>query len=335
MFKNLDGDCFGIAGRQNEVIEFALSNGYTSISVNFSDLVTRAGASGVEFSARYLISAKKLVVGQGELNIRLAGTDEEFTADVESLATVLEIVDSIRNVEGGVDHRADRVTVNIQPYSDTLAYDDNFEVHKSRISQIAAKLAEKNLQIGLGIQAATSKRAEKENEFIWNAEGLLKLVSAINLDNVGINLNTWDWLVGGGTIEQLGSVSIDKIVCVTLTDMPENADLANLQNSERLLPGTGDTSFNTSVCQWLHDNGYNGPVSPGPSPLQFTGSSRDAVIHKAANAIDAILVKIGAIEPATPDVVEVAPSEDEAAEAETPTDDAKTSEESPAEEATS
>ena len=179
MFKNLDGECFGIVGRQNEVIEFALSNGYSSISVNFSDLVSRATASGVDFATRYLVSAKKLLVGTGSLNIRLSGTDEEFAADLQSLDTVFEIVDAIRNVEGGADNRVDRVTVSIQPYSDTLAYHENFEQHRTRIGQLAEKLATKDMKLGIGIQAAASKRAEKQYEFNYNAEGLVTLVNSI------------------------------------------------------------------------------------------------------------------------------------------------------------
>ena len=169
MFKNLDGECFGIVGRQNEVIEFALSNGYDSVSVNFSDLVSRAAASGVDFAARYLVSAKKLSVGEGTYNLRLSGTDEEFNADIEGLNTVFEIVDAIRGVEGGGDHRVERITVFIQPYSDTLAYHENFELHRTRIAQAAEKLGEKGIKLGLGLQAAASKRADKEFEFIFNA----------------------------------------------------------------------------------------------------------------------------------------------------------------------
>ena len=313
MFKNLDGECFGIVGRQNEVIEFALSNGYASISVNFSDLVSRAGASGVDFATRYLVSAKKLNVGEGEFTLRLGGSEEEFNADMESLNTVFEIVDAMRDVEGANENRVERVTVYIQPYSDTLAYHENFELHRTRITTVAEKLAEKGLKLGLGIQAAASKRAEKEYEFIYNAEGLVTLANAITASNVGIHLNTWDWLVGGGALDQLSDLSVDKIIAVTLTDIPDGADLATLENTERLMPKSGDFSFNVKVCNWLNEIGYTGPITPGPSSSQFSGSSRDAVIHKASNAIDSILVEVGAIEPAVPEIAEE-PAAEEAGE---------------------
>lgn len=304
MFKNLDGERFGIVGRQNEVIEFALSNGYDAISVNYSDLVSRAAASGVDFAARYLASAKKLRVGDGNYSLRLAGTDEQFNEDVAALDSAFEIIDAIRNVEGACENRVERMTVLLQPYSDDLTFQENFEKHRTRIGQVADKLAGHGLKLGLGIQAAASKRAEKNHEFIWNAEGLISLVNAVTNDNVGIHVNTWDWLVGSGGLDQLSEMPIEKIVSVMLVDMPEGADFASLANTERLLPGTGDGSFNTKVCKWLFENGYTGPLTPGPSSSQFSGSSRDAVIHKASNAIDAILVEIGAIEPATPQVQE-------------------------------
>ena len=326
MFKNFDGECFGIVGRQNEVIEFALSNGYASISVNFSDLVSRAKASGVDFATRYLVSAKKLLVGTGFFNIRLAGTDEEFNADLALLDTIFEIIDGIENVEGGAEHRVQRMTVRLQPYSDTLAYHENFEQHRTRLSQLAEKLAAKNLKLGIGIQAAASKRADKAFEFIYNAEGLVTLVNAIGQENVGIDLNTWDWQVGDGGLDQLSELPIEKIVSVTLTDIPDGADLSSISNSERLMPGAGDTTFNTKICQWLHNSGYTGPLTPGPSSAQFSGSSRDAVIHKASNSIDAILVEIGAIEPVVPEVVET--PEPEAAESDVESGDKSAEEKS-------
>lgn len=327
MYKNLDGECFGIVGRQNEVIEFALSNGYASISVNFSDLVSRATASGVDFAARYLVSAKKLLVGTGSLKIRLSGSDEEFNADLETLGTVFEIIDAIRNVEGGAENRVERATVSIQPYNDTLAYHENFEQHRTRIAQLAEKLASKGIKLGLGIQAAPAKRADKAFEFIYNAEGLISLVNAVGMDNVGIDLNTWDWQVGDGGLDQLSEIPIEKIISVTLTDMPDNAEFSSISNSDRLMPGAGDSSFNIKVCGWLHKSGYTGPITPGPSSAQFSGSSRDSVIHKASNAIDSVLVEIGAIEPVIPEVPETPEATESAEPAEsTEGEEAKTEE---------
>lgn len=312
MFKNLDGECFGIFGRQNEVIEFALSNGYAGISVNFSDLVSRTTASGVDFATRYLVSAKKLLVGTGSFNIRLAGTEEQFRHDLGLLSTIDQIIDGIEKVDGAPANRVQRMTVRLQPYSDTLAYHENFEQHRSRISELAEKLVPRGLKLGIGIQASESKRQNKTYSFIHNAEGLLTLVNAIGMDNVGIDLNTWDWRVGDGGLDQLSELPIEKVIAVTLTDTPDGADLSTIANTQRLMPGSGDTTFNTKVCKWLFEAGYTGPLTPGPSSSQFSGSSRDAVIHKASNAIDAILVAVGAIEPLVPEIPEVKSEESEA-----------------------
>lgn len=325
MFKNLDGECFGISGRQNEVVEFALSNGYDGISVDFSDLNSRAVASGVDFAARFLVSAKRLNVGVGRLNFRIDGTDEEFAADLESLTTIFEIIDSIRSVENG-ENRVQHLSIILKPFSDKHAYHDNFELHRSRIGQVADKLAEKSIRLGIGIQAAASKREGKEFEFVYQPEALITLVKTIGKSNVGISLNTWDWLVGGGALDQLSELSVDQIVDVTLTDMPNDVDLTTVPNSDRLMPGAGDSAFCVKVCKWLHENNFEGPITPGPSSSQFSGSSRDSVIHKASNSIDEILVEVGAIEPTISPVAAAAAqaAEAEAAAAEPETEEAAT-----------
>ena len=315
MFKNLDGECFGIAGRQNEVVEFALSNGYDGISVDFTDLHSRAAASGVDFAARFLVSAKSLNVGVGRLNFRIDGTDDEFNSDLESLTTIFEIIDAIRGVDKG-ENRVDQLSIIVKPFSDKHAYHDNFELHRTRIGQIADKLAEKSIRLGIGIQAAPSKREGKEFEFVYQPEALITLVKTIGKSNVGISLNTWDWLVGGGALDQLSELSADQIVDVTLTDMPNDVDLTTVSNTDRLMPGAGDSAFCVKVCKWLHENNFAGPITPGPSSSQFSGSSRDAVIHKASNAIDEILVEVGAIEPTISPVAAAAQAAEAAAEAE-------------------
>ena len=108
----------------------------------------------------------------------------------------------------------------ISPASSSLPYHENFERHRQRIGTIAETLAKGEMQLGLGLQAAASHREGAEFQFIHNADDLLTLINTTGADNVGLALDTWNWQVGGGAVDQLRELKGDQIVSVKLSDIP-------------------------------------------------------------------------------------------------------------------
>ncbi len=276
MYKNLSPSALGLSGRQSELIELALTYGFKGLDVNVRDMLKRAEEHGNKHALRFLHSAQ-IRVGGFELPIRWDGPETEFKADLATLAKAGELAK-----EAG----AKRCFTTIQPASDSRVYHENFEMHRERLAIIGDTLDKYNVRLGLNFLAPASHRAGREHQFIHQAEPLLALIKAINHPRVGLALDLWHWLVGGGGIDQLEELDADQIVVVRLADVPEAADLATIEDRQRLLPGDSETSKAGAVVKLLIGKDYDGPVSVFPHPSQFSGQTRDMIVQKAAACMD-------------------------------------------------
>ena len=156
----------------------------------------------------------------------------------------------------------------------------------------------REIQFGIGMQAAENLRQNYEYQFIFQAEALLTLIKTIGLGNVGLSLDLWNWMVGDGGLDQIDELTAAKVVAVRLSDVPDGADLASLSSKDRLLPGTAEGTLAIKLVEWLETNNYEGPVSATPHSSQFSALTRDAVVQRTSEALDAVLERSGAVEAA-------------------------------------
>ena len=89
MYKNLNPESLGVAGRQSELIELTLTYGFRGLDVDAGDLLKRASLLGVEEATRYLRSAN-VKVGGLRLPVALAADEEGFKNDLERLSKVTD-----------------------------------------------------------------------------------------------------------------------------------------------------------------------------------------------------------------------------------------------------
>lgn len=279
MYKNLSAEGLGISGRQTELIELALTHGFTGLDLDIIDLVKRSQTQGVVQATRFLKSAQ-MNVGGFELPMRWLADDATFQADLPQLHVAMEIAESL----GGRGCYA-----MIQPGSDDLPYHENFELHRKRLAQVAKLLAEKNLKLGLGLLAAPERRTEKRFEFIYQADALLTLIKTIGASNVGLLYDTWNWRVGGGSIDQIRERGVDSIVAVRIADAPADLDLTNAAETDRLMPTEGGACELPSVMQMLGELGYEGPLAMYAHATRYAGRTREAIVQEARAALDELI----------------------------------------------
>jgi hypothetical protein len=94
MYKILNSQGLGVAGRQNELIELALTYGFDGVEVDIDDLVGRHDALGKEFACQFLQSAKT-DMGTFCLPAKLGGSDEEFNASIAKLDTIIDLANTL------------------------------------------------------------------------------------------------------------------------------------------------------------------------------------------------------------------------------------------------
>jgi sugar phosphate isomerase/epimerase len=107
-------------------------------------------------------------------------------------------------------------------------------------------------------------------------------------DNVGLLFDTWQWHVGGGTLDRLRAFGGKRIVAVRLCDLPGDADLQTISEEQRLLPGEGGGIDFAAVLSLLAEQGYDGPVSIACHPSRHAGQEREATIANASTLLDTL-----------------------------------------------
>lgn len=279
MYKNLSAEGLGISGRQTELIELSLTHGFRGLDLDIVDLVKRSQVQGVAQATRFLKSAN-MHVGGFEIPVRWLADDATFNADLPQLQTAMEVATTL----GGQG-----CYTLIQPGSDELPYHENFELHRKRLAQIAKLLAEKNLKLGLGLLTSPERRAEKRFEFIYQADALLTLIKTIGAPNIGLLYDTWNWRVGGGSIDQVRERGVEGIVAVRIADAPADIDAATATEADRLMPTDGGACELSSVMQMLGELNYEGPLSLFAHPSRYSGRTREAAVQEARAALDELI----------------------------------------------
>ncbi len=278
MYKNLNPESLGIAGRQSELIELTMTYGFRGLDVDGAELIKRAGLLGVEEATRYLKSAN-IKVGGFPLPVNIAADEDSFTSDLEKLGKAADFAKQI-----GFKY----CEVILDPASEALPYHDNFERHRERLAKSAELLAKFEIRLGVGFKAASSHRQGRPFQFIHQAEELLTLLKTIGSANLGLALDTWNWRVGGGEKDQMVELKGPQVVSVRIADVPLDADWSTVTDHQRLLPTEDTVAEHAALLKTLAERNFDGPVTLYPHGSQLPQVSRDVCTSKCAACLEKI-----------------------------------------------
>jgi len=294
MYKNLNLKALGVSGRQSELIELALSYKFDSFDLDFNDQSKRAGAYGVEYSARFVDSACTRAESREEvfrtagfeLPIKFGGDEAAYRAEYAKLNEYCEVAKSVR---------AEVCYAIVSPGSEELAMPENFQRHQQRLREVADVLAEFGIKLAVGFSAAADKREGVTHQFVQTGKELVELVSGITSENAGLLLDTWDWHASGSTLADLEPIGAQRVYAVRIAGIAEDAENPPVE-FDRVLPEVGGGYDPTEYLQWLSDGGFAGPVACCPHPKRVRGQSRDVISKRASEALVAFWVAIGLME---------------------------------------
>jgi len=289
MFRNLNPQALGVSGRQSELIELALTYGFRGMDLDMVEQTRLVENRGAESAGKFLASAQ-IKIGGFELPIRWQGDDAVYREDLGKLAKIAETA-ALYETTG--------CFTTVMPACDERPYHENFEFHRQRFSEIADILAPYGLRLGLGFLATPAPREGKQFQFISSPDALLTLMKTLGVPNVGIVLDLWHWHIGGGTLEQIRELTPEQIVAVRIADVAPDADLSQITEQQRLIPGVGGAVDVLSALQVVRDLGYEGPVSPFANGSQFTGMTRDGIVHDAGLAMEKFWLSLELVLPET------------------------------------
>ncbi|MBN1591277.1 MAG: TIM barrel protein [Pirellulales bacterium] len=278
MFKNLNISVLGNAGNQSEIIEEALTHGFRAMDLNIVDFANRAKTRGMPYAKR-LIESSKIRIGTFTLPLDLESDDDVFKAKLAGLADW---------AAAAAEVGCSRCVTTVQPAGDRLPYHENFTVHRDRLAEICRVLRPSGVHLGIAFRADAELRREKAFQFIHEMDAILLLAKMVNAPNLGINLDVWDMLVAGGSLETLRAVPVEQIVAVQLADAPEDLPLEKLTEKSRILPSLGGRFDIPAVLVALAEMGYKGPVAVKPHRSALPSSRSDSIVSAIGRSLDAV-----------------------------------------------
>ena len=283
MYRTLSADALGLSGRQSEIIELALSHGFTGIDldvVDFAHQVERSGAA----HAKRLIESAKLRLGAFRLPIAWDGDDAAFRPELEKLSKLAETAAAAG---------CQRAITTIAPASDERPFHENFQFHTRRLGELAKALEPHGIRLGIDFVATAAARKDHGFEFLHTFDAVLMLLDLIPASNVGLVANGWQIYASGGDTTKLRKLGNDRIVDVLLADAPADVAPTELTDEQRLLLGESGVPDNAALLTLLAEIGYDGPVSASPHRAALAGKSRDACVKAAAEALDGLWKSAG------------------------------------------
>lgn len=283
MHKILNPNVIGVSGRQSEVIELALNNGFKHLEIDILEFQRRSEQQGLPAAKRLLDSAKLIVAGF-ELPIPLGAAEPAYQASLAAFDKIGPIAQQLG---------ATLCWTHLEPASDERPFHENFELHRKRLQEVGGLLDRFNLRLGVGILAAAAHRVPKAFQFIYQPDQLLLLLKTVGAANVGVLLDLWDWHVGGATLDQIRKLTAEQVVCVRIADIPADADLSTVGEEQRLIPGEASPIDAVAVVQHLAERKYEGPISACPHPSRFVGQRREAIVKKLSSSIDELWKSAG------------------------------------------
>ncbi len=279
MFKNLSPAALGISGHQSEIIELALTYGFTGMDLEVDDFATRAKHRGMPY-ARRLIDSAKIRLGRFVIPFDWDSDDESFNRSMENLPEY---------ARAAAEVGCTRCVATLVPADDKRPYHENFEFHRRRFAEICEALQPAGIWFGVAFQAADYLRKDRAFQFIHDLDALTLLMNMVDAPNMGLLLDAWDLVACGGSVDTIRNLPLGQIVAVQVAEMPADVPLTELDENSRLLPGAENGRIDIAhVLTVLAEFGYNGPVTVKPSRGIFRSRRRDVVVKQTAEALDKV-----------------------------------------------
>lgn len=283
MYKNLNATVLGVSGRQSELIELAMTYGFKGLDIDIVDLVKRTQRSEFDKASRYLLSSKMHVSGF-ETPIDLDTDDASFAKSLSSLHATIEIA-------GKVGARAG--FLRLPAATDRLPFHEYFEVLRKRVEQIAAIFEKNGVLLGLYFSTAQESRENRQFKFVQDVDSFLAFFKACTSNSVGLVIDTFNWVVGGGTFEQLATIPGNRVAALRLVDTESLPSLNDACLNMRQMPGTSGVIDNVRFVSMLSKAGFDGPITSFAHASNFENMTRDSIVAKSQDALDSVLASAG------------------------------------------
>jgi len=250
---SLKADAIGVNGSADELLEAAISHGYSALSVPAQWL---QGWSAKQ-KKQYADKAKKNNISWGAngLPVEFRRTESQFKADLGALPA---------HAKNLADIGVTRIGTWIISGHDTLTYNENMKQHADRLRDVARILGQHGILLGLEYLGTPSIRHNSRFAFISTGKELKEMIALIGEPNLGVILDSYHWYTAQETVDDLLQWKNEEIVAVDLNDANAQLKLLDQTDVARELPGATGVIDLDAFIKAMVKIGYDGPLRAEP-----------------------------------------------------------------------
>lgn len=281
MYTSLGPEAIGIRGLAlRDAISLARDSGFAGLTFDIRVAAQAVDDHGIDAVRGWFSEAN---VRPANWGLPVAWRDDaRWEEDLQKLPPLAAI---------GRELGATRTATFMPSGSNDRAFEENFAWHVSRIRPIAEVLREEGCRLGIEYIGTATWRAQFPLEFIYTLDGLMDLIAAIDVDNVGVMVDSWHLFSSGGTLADLGRLTNSDVVVAHVNDAPAGIAWADQIDTQRALPMETGVIDLVGFMQALQRIGYDGPVMPEPFSQrvnEIAATDPLAAARETARSMDAM-----------------------------------------------
>ena len=267
---------------QRELIDLAHRHGFEAVEPRAAELA-EAPAGEVD-ALRGELSAKSLTWAATSLSVDFRKDDATFR---QALAALPRLAAGLRRAG------ADRIGTWIPPSHDELTYRANFDLHATRLREVARILSDHGIRLGLEYVGTQLNLVAKRYPFVHTMAETRELIAAIGTGNVGLVLDTWHWWTAGDTEAEIRALRASDVVSVDLNDAPAGIPKPQQKDGERELPVATGVIDARTFLKALHATGFDGPVRCEPFNQKLNALDNEPACAAVGRSMHAAMALLG------------------------------------------
>ncbi len=279
MYRAFNGGPIGVDVPFDEAVELAAHYGFDGIYLDLDYLLRRGPGTVVQ-----MLEERSLKAAGWLLPLSLTAEEGSFNVGLEELPWAAGNCSRVG---------ATRCSTWVSPASDRLPPDEMFELLRDRVETVCRILAESDIRLGLEFIGPKTSRQGKKHEFIHTMDGMLELCDAVEVDNVGLLLDSWHLYTSGGSNEDVLELRDEQIVDVHINDAPAGVPREEQIDNQRCLPGATGVIDVGRFLECLDQIGYTGPVLVEPFDQELRELGNEEAIQRTKDAVDSVWPESG------------------------------------------
>lgn len=281
MYTAIGPEALGVRGLSlTEAIALARDSGFAGLCAPIRVIAEAADERGADAVLEEFAQAG---VRPAHWNLPVAWRDDaQYETDLRDLPRLAAIAREMGQT---------RTATFMPSGSDERAFQENFAWHVARLRPIAEILREEGIRFGIEYIGPKTYRDAFRHEFISTLDGLMELVDAIDVNNVGVMLDSWHLFASGGSLTDIGRLANDDIVVVHVNDAPAGIPWDEQIDTARTLPRETGVIDLAGFMRALQQLAYDGPVMPEPFSQRINDlAAQDplAAAREASRSMDAL-----------------------------------------------